>query len=57
MREKGDDVFEAEADKCNSLATLRDAAKWRPEFKAAALDSIAQIKSLGYATGTFGVRS
>ena len=46
MREKGDDEFEAEADKCKSLATLRDAAKRRPEFRAAALDSIAHVKSL-----------
>ena len=34
MREKGDVDFEAEAEKCNSLATPRDAAKRRPEFKA-----------------------
>jgi len=46
MREKGDDELEAEADKCKSLATLRDAAKRRPEFRAAALDSIAHVKSL-----------
>ena len=46
MREKGDDEFEAEAERCNSLATLHDAVKRRPEFKAAALDSIAHVKSL-----------
>ena len=32
--------------KCTSLATLRDAAKRRPEFRTAALDSIAHVKSL-----------
>ena len=39
MWEKGDDEFEAKAERCNSLATLRDAAKRCPKFKAAALDS------------------
>ena len=46
MREKGDDEFEAKAKKCTSLATLRDAAKGWPEFRTAALDSIAHVKSL-----------
>ena len=46
MRERGDDEFEAEAGKCSSLATLRDAAKRQPEFKLAPLDSIAHVKSL-----------
>lgn len=46
MREKGDDDFEAEAEKCSSLAALREAAKKRPEFKSQALDSIAHVKSL-----------
>ena len=45
-RERGDDEFEAEAGKCSSLATLSDSAKRRPEFKSAALDRIAHIKSL-----------
>ena len=45
MREKGYDNFEAEAERCNSLAALCDATKRRPEFKAAALDSIAHVKS------------
>ena len=46
MREKGDDEFEAEAKKCTSLTTLRDAAKRQPEFRTAALDSIAHVKLL-----------
>ena len=46
MRKKGDSQFEVEAAKCNSLATLRDAAKRQPEFMSAALDSIAHVKCL-----------
>ena len=46
MREKGDDEFEAEAKKCTSLATLCDAANRWPEFRTAALDSIAHVKLL-----------
>ena len=45
-QEKGDDEFEAETKKCTRLATLRDAAKRQPEFRTAALDSIAHVKSL-----------
>ena len=46
MREKMDQEFEAEAAKCNSLTSLRDAAKQSPEFKTSALDSVAHVKSL-----------
>ena len=46
MRDKMDERFEEEAAKCNSLATLREAAKRSPGFQDAALDSIAHLKCL-----------
>ena len=46
MCEKMDDDFEGEAMKCNSLASLCDAAKRFPDFKSTALDSVAHVKSL-----------
>ena len=46
MREKGDPDFEAEAGKCNSLAALRNATQRMPNFRSAALDSMAHVKSL-----------
>lgn len=46
MREEGDPDFESEAAKCNSLASLRDAAERMPNFKSSALDSVAHVKSL-----------
>lgn len=45
-----DNKFEAEAEKCNSLATLCD-TKRPPEFRTAALDSIAHVKSLWLTLG------
>ena len=46
MRDKMDERFEEEAAKCNSLATLREAAKRSPGFQDTALDSIAHLKCL-----------
>lgn len=46
MREKGDDEFEKVAAKCNSLSTLREAAKKDPAFQEAAVDSLTHVKSL-----------
>lgn len=46
MREKGDDEFEKEASKCNSLTSLRETAKKDPNFKSAAIDSLSHVKSL-----------
>ena len=46
MREKGEDEFEKEAAKCNSLSALRDAAKKDPTFQEAAMDSLSHVKSL-----------
>ena len=46
MREKGDDEFEKEAAKCNSLTSLRETAKKDPNFKSAAIDSLSHVKSL-----------
>ena len=46
MREKGNDAFEKEATKCNSLSALRDSAKKDPTFKLAAVDSLSHVKSL-----------
>ena len=46
MREKGNDAFEKEAAKCNSLSALRDSVKKDPTFKLAAVDSLSHVKSL-----------
>ena len=40
MRKKGDDEFEKEAAKCNSLSALWDASKKEPTFQEATIDSL-----------------